>query len=125
MLIFILEDSHSRMIKFKRELIGHNIHHASTVDEGMSMISLNKYNVILLDHDLGGEELVDSQHANTGYQLAKFIASTRKNSSTPCIIHSCNPAGADNIQQILKHAIKSPFPSLDIGAIEEWVKTCQ
>lgn len=121
MRIFILEDNPYRMVKFRQELIGHEIHHAETVDEGVALLSVNKYDVLLLDHDLGGDEMVDSHAVNTGYQLAKFVASLEQNTPTLCIIHSCNPAVADNIQKVLPHAVKIPFPSLKIESIPEWV----
>lgn len=125
MKIFILEDNERRMVKFRRELIGHNIDHAVSVEDGTSFVVNNKYDLIFLDHDLGGEEFVDSFADNTGYKLAEFIASFTPNKETPCIVHSCNPAGADNIIRILPHAIKVPFTSLDIASTVKWVEKCQ
>jgi DNA-binding response OmpR family regulator len=125
MFVFILEDNPDRMKKFHKELTGHRIHHAETAKEGMDPIEMNRYDVLLLDHDLGGEVFVDSDFHNTGYKLAQFIAVSDRNSKTPCIIHSCNPAGADNIQGVLKHAVLAPFPHLDIKSIEEWLRKCQ
>ncbi len=125
MKIFILEDNKHRMVKFRRELIGHNIDHAETVEEGTSLVVNNKYDLLFLDHDLGGEEFVDSFANNTGYKLAEFIASFTKNKETPCVIHSCNPAGADNILRVLPHAIKLPFISLDIASAAKWVEKCR
>ncbi len=125
MRIFILEDNEHRMVKFRRELIGHQIDHAATVENGTSFVVNNKYDLLFLDHDLGGEEMVDSFADNTGYKLAEFIASFTPNKETPCIVHSCNPAGADNIIRVLPHAIKLPFPSLDIASAVKWVEKCQ
>lgn len=122
MKIFILEDDSNRMVKFRRELIGHQIDHAKTAEEGSNLIGSNKYDLIFLDHDLGGKQMVDSNNENTGYQLAKFIAKSMENKTTPCIVHSCNPAGAHNITHILQHACVIPFPSLDISFIIEQVE---
>ena len=130
MRIFILEDNAFRMIKFRSELIGHTIDHAETVKDGMVLVKENKYDLIFLDHDLGGEEMVDSYENNTGYQLASFIGSVfadgkdfTPNKKTPCVVHSCNPGGADNIARALPHAIKIPFSCLDIASVAtEWVK---
>lgn len=122
MKIFILEDNPYRMVKFRRELIGHKIDHADTVQNGTSLVFANKYDLLFLDHDLGGEEMVDSIRGDTGYQLAKFIASFTKNKETPCVVHSCNPAGADNIIQVLPHAIKLPFPSLNIASVVKLIE---
>lgn len=118
--IFILEDDSRRMTKFRRNLIGHKIDHVETVKAGKKLVQQNKYDLLLLDHDLGGKQMVDSSEENTGYQLAIFISKTR-NKNTPCITHTCNPAGANNIVGVLPHAIKVPFPSLDITMINQFV----
>ncbi len=122
MRIFILEDNLKRMVKFRRELIGHEIDHAETLEDGTSFVVANKYDLLFLDHDLGGEEMVDSFSGGTGYQLAEFIASFTQNKTTPCVVHSCNPAGADNIIRALPHAVKIPFPSLDIALVIKSIK---
>lgn len=122
MRIFILEDNPVRMRKFRNELIGHTIDHAETVYDGKSFVSLKKYDLILLDHDLGGRQMVDSSEENTGYQLAIFIAEEKLNRDTSCITHTCNPAGADNILSVLPHAVKVPFPMLDISMVGEFVR---
>jgi len=123
--IFILEDSEHRMIKFRKELIGHKIDHATTVEDGSNFLFANKYDLMFLDHDLGGEEMVDSFSDNTGYRLAEFIASFTQNKETPCVIHSCNHVGAENMLRFIPHAIKIPFTSLDIASAAKWVKKCQ
>lgn len=122
MRIFILEDNTYRMEKFRRELVGHMIDHAKTVRDSTSMVAFTQYDLLFLDHDLGGEQMVDSHHENTGYRLAEFIASFTLNKDTPCVVHSCNPAGADNIVRVLPHAVKIPFPSLNIASVVKWVK---
>lgn len=115
--IFILEDNEYRMKKFREELAGHKIDHAETVQDGTSMVLANKYDLLFLDHDLDGEEMVDSANDNTGYQLAEFIASFTPNKETPCVVHSLNPAGANNIMRAIPHAVKIPFSSLDIASV--------
>lgn len=121
MYIFILEDNPHRMIKFKRNLIGHKIDHAETVVDGKQLVYKNKYDLIFLDHDLGGKQMVDSSEENTGYQLAVYIAKKTRNKNTPCITHTCNPVGANKIVSVLPHAIKVPFPSLDITMVNQFV----
>ncbi len=120
MYVFILEDDPARMKKFVRELVCNQIDHVETVEAGKELVQQNKYDLLLLDHDLGGRQMVDSSEENTGYQLATFIAKTQ-NKDTPCITHTCNPAGADNIAGVLPHAIKVPFPSLNIAMIHQFV----
>lgn len=122
MKILVLEDDNNRIIKFKRGLIGHVVNYATTAAQGMSFINKNKYDIIFLDHDLGGHIFVDSHSDNTGFQLAKAIAVNDKNNDTFCVIHSCNPCGANNMMSILSHAIKIPFTCLDIDMV---IKSCQ
>jgi hypothetical protein len=116
MRIFILEDNPERIKKFKRELIGHILIIVEDVESAKEIINSdtesNKYDLMFLDHDLGGEEMV-SPGDNTGYLVAKILSeSINKNSN--CIIHSCNHAGARAMQFCLPKAILIPFPSLDI-----------
>lgn len=122
MRIFILEDNSNRIAKFKQELIGHTVDYAKSVEEGTSLVFSNQYDLLFLDHDLGGEEMVDSFSESTGYKLAEWIASFTKNKEISCVVHSCNPAGADNIVRVLPHAVKMPFPSLDIASVVKWVE---
>lgn len=122
MRIFILEDNPNRMIKFKRELVGHTIDHADNVLDGIELVMDNKYDLLFLDHDLGGKEMVDSSSDDTGYQLAKFISSCMSNKDTFCVVHSCNPAGADNMISVLLRAVKIPFIALNIGSIVKFVE---
>ncbi len=122
MRVFILEDSSSRAGKFRRELIGNRVDHAETLAAGREMVRENGYDLIFLDHDLGGKEMVDSADEDTGYHLALLIAADDRNRRTPCVVHSCNPAGADSIVGVLPHAVKVPFPSLDIGAAVHWAE---
>lgn len=126
MRIFILEDSKYRIAKFKRELIGHDVDYAETVEQGTNFVFSHKYDLIFLDHDLGGKEMVDSFNGSTGYKLAEFIASFTVNKETPCVIHSCNPDGSNNMVRVLPHALKIPFPSLNITSVllsvSKWMK---
>lgn len=124
MRVFILEDNSHRVVKFRRELIGNIVDHAETLATGREMVCENEYDLIFLDHDLGGREMVDSADEDTGYHLALFIADDDKNKTTPCVVHSCNPAGSDNIVAALPHAVKVPFPSLDIAATVRWAEEC-
>ena len=108
--IFILEDDLLRMKLFEQALMDHNVDHADNVQDGKKLLTENEYDLILLDHDLGGEQ--------TGYQLAKFIRDD--NICTRVITHTCNYAGAQNILAVLPHATYFPFATL-IGKLEAGV----
>jgi len=114
MKILVLEDNIYRIKKFQQELIGHIVDFAATANAAIDFLNDNLYDIIFLDHDLGGKENIDSKEENTGYTVAKFISTTF--SVKPIIvIHSCNPIGAKNINKLLsKDSIIVPFTNLDI-----------
>jgi hypothetical protein len=97
--IFILEDDHTRIGLFL-EAIGHyNVDIGTSVQEAQ----LNwrpPYDLILLDHDLGGEQMSKSEGPNTGYQFAKWMG--KPEFQPIIIIHSYNPDGAKKMEAVLK-----------------------
>jgi len=110
--IFILEDNEFRIKTFKQSLIGHSVDIVTTVKDGRPLVE-EKYDLIFLDHDLGGETYVPSG-PETGYEMAQIISET-VNKDTPTIIHSCNHAGSTSISFVLPHAKRVPFSRLDIS----------
>lgn len=70
-----------------------------------------EFDLIFLDHDLGGPFIMDSNEDNTGYQVARFIRNNNIKYGR-VIVHTVNPAGAFNICSILKGAERVPFPYL-------------
>jgi len=115
MKIFILEDDLNRIEQFRRKLIRHNVSYCDDVETAKAILGKDKYDIIFFDHDLGGEQMVDSSEANTGYQLAKWIRSENMKFDQ-IVIHSCNPIGAANIEREVKglapDIIRLPFPIL-------------
>src|SRR5208337_2024854 len=101
MKVFILEDDENRLSVFHREIpkIFPNCEYYFSINAAGAKAILAEHKVfdlICLDHDLGGQVFVNSSMENTGYQVAKFI---RQNGirSRFFICHSLNPAGAENI----------------------------
>ena len=127
MRIFLLEDSPYRIAVFKQKAIGHVLDIAKTVEEAKIFLSLSRYDLMFLDHDLGGEVFVESG-PGTGYEVAQYLAAElnvtsnsdsplRHNASTPIVVHSCNPGGAKAIKDILPSAKTIPYVGLDIRGI--------
>jgi hypothetical protein len=62
--------------------------------------------------------MVDSSEENTGYTVAKFLKEKLDNgkfeSFPDIIIHSYNPIGADNIQNLFPFSQKLPFGTYNI-----------
>lgn len=120
MRVLVLEDNGSRIRKFRRELVGNVADFARDADTALALIAAHSYDLIFLDHDLGGEEMVDSGGANTGYLVASRLARDGKNGAAHVVLHSCNPAGAMMMALALPRAVSVPFVSLDIAAAVRW-----
>lgn len=118
MKILIVEDNKARIKWFKEALIGHSVDIVESADPAISLVKEKKYDVIFLDHDLGGEEYVDSNNDNTGYQVSKVIKGSI-NCQTRIIVHSCNPVGSKNIIGCLGFGEEIPFVSLRKMKIED------
>jgi CheY-like chemotaxis protein len=113
MKILIVEDNEDRLNWFATEFKGtEELALATTAEKGKYYVNLQKWDVIFLDHDLGGRVYVNSADENTGYQVAKEIV-VSINKDTPVIVHSYNPAGVKNIMGVLKHAEAIPFGMFD------------
>lgn len=113
--IFILEDNAERIKTFRRALPAKfpnaEIVITEEVEEAKRLLTPGSHwDIILLDHDLGGKIFVKSSNPNTGYQVAKHI---KENNITykQCITHTQNPAGGKNIVGVLNCEF-IPFPQL-------------
>lgn len=114
--IFFLEDSLDRYAKFfkwiETKAEKPNITSATDAEEAIKILEeSDHFDVIFLDHDLGGRIFVDSSEDNTGYQVAKFIKQ-KGITYNQLIIHSQNPQGANNMKNILPDGQIIPFPEL-------------
>jgi hypothetical protein len=109
MKIFILEDDLGRIFLLRKWLQGQNI---TQVDSCASIDAfVPPYDLILLDHDLGGRQL--ESHEDNGEHFAKLIAEKHPGTGTPVIVHSFNPSGAYAIGRTMSLAgynvIMAPF----------------
>ena len=110
MKILIVEDDMERVRKFKEMFSEYYITHVVDAISGIDFVKKQKFDAIFLDHDLGNKVFVKSEDHNTGYQVAKVIPLSI-NKTTPVVVHSWNPAGADNILKLLPNAVYKPFGS--------------
>lgn len=103
-IIFVLEDMMERMSTFKKIAIDIKMEliHCSTVEHAKNIYLISNPSVVFLDHDLGQEIFVNSNEENTGYQFAKWMVKNDKDyKQRTIIIHSANPVGAENINNVL------------------------
>jgi CheY-like chemotaxis protein len=116
MKIFVVEDNKERNGVFWNTLpklfAGCHLVIAEDVKEAKEILSRDKdWDLILLDHDLGGRVYVKSEDDNTGYQVAKFMVESGVTYKR-VITHSMNPVGAENIKSVLEDCQHIPFPML-------------
>jgi CheY-like chemotaxis protein len=116
MKIFILEDDPTRVNGFNEMFPDYDLTVTEFFSEAKELLTQNKYDVIFLDHDLGGRQMVSSDEEETGYQVAKIIDDTI-NKDVPVLVHSWNPEGAKNIANVLtngkRQVVVIPFGYFD------------
>lgn len=130
MKIFILEDDFERIRQFCNWYSRCNMTITNNVKDAVSAIIHaaeidDPYDVIFLDHDLGGRIYVDTSDPNTGSEVVRKLVETDVLLSNPhFIIHSMNTAAAISMEQALNstdrfsfvHRI--PFNKLDNETID-------
>lgn len=97
MLVLVVEDNNERVAEVRRWLAhpGIRLLHVRTGDAALRCVETDRYDLILLDHDL------DLQHPEgrlgqvNGTNVVERLVASRVNRTTPVIVHSMNP-GARN-----------------------------
>lgn len=116
MKILILEDDIERIVQFKKNMSdGNLLVFVDDPKEAIDLLQEGKWDVLFLDHDLGGQVFVPSGK-NTGYEVATFLEVNKEFRPETIVVHSMNPVGANNIMAALKTAKRFP------GA---WTKSVQ
>ena len=67
-----------------------------TAEKAIEALKTDKYEVVFLDHDLGGKVYVNSSDKDTGAEVARWL----KVNPTPIsmiIVHTLNPDGSKNM----------------------------
>lgn len=99
--IFILEDDTERINLFIETLQGHDLTICTDYEAGTKKWE-PPYDLVLLDHDLGGSVFVDSHgDVPTGYHFVKFMGEA-SSSKIPVIVHSWNGGGTLNMLSLLR-----------------------
>lgn len=101
--ILILEDTPARIEQFREHLLcGSSSNHVVFVTTARDCISnLDtvfgfEWDAVFLDHDLGGESLVESGQG-TGYEVACWLEQNPDKIPDIVVIHSMNPNGAERM----------------------------
>lgn len=115
--ILVLEDNEYRIKWFRHHFANETITIMEAASDAIGCLQSNEYDLIFLDHDLGGEAFVNEAHKNTGSEVARFLAASKANINASYVIHSLNSAGADYMFNALINAgyqfvFKTPFTRL-------------
>ena len=118
--ILILEDDEIRTDLFQKLLVNADVEIYTDVNEAIENYGTSgDYDLLLLDHDLGGEVFVSSAHENTGAAFCRWLTGTvAETSELPTIvIHSHNPVGAMVMNGYIPHAVQLPFSKTLLGVL--------
>lgn len=117
--ILILEDDPNRVDIFRATLGDrHSLAFAETAAAAIAAINSTPFDVIFLDHDLGGQTYVAESDENTGSEVVRHLAyACGGGRETPIIIHSMNLPAAQAMQKNLlaagyRHVYQIPFSKL-------------
>lgn len=103
MKILILDDQEQRHKHFKKELCFHTLCHVYTSKECIKKLSEETFDCVFLDHDLGGQEMVESGE-NTGYEVCVWLKNNIEKCPDQIYIHTMNPVGRQNMLSVLPFA---------------------
>lgn len=103
MRVLILDDDMMRHKIFNQKLIGHVVTNVYTSKEAIDELENEDWDIVFLDHDLGGKIYVESGE-NTGYEVAQWLNNNPSKQPKRIVIHSYNPTGAQNMKQLLSDA---------------------
>ena len=106
--ILVLEDDNTRIMAFKRKFIGCTTTFVKTAKEAIKLLADKYWDILFLDHDLGGEEMVESG-PGTGYEVACWLEENPSKKPNRIYLHSLNPVGRQNMKDALPDAIEVPF----------------
>lgn len=99
-ILFLDDDKHRHQV-----IRPHLLHDAAyTTQEAIEKLKTKEYDLVFLDHDLNGNQMVDSfSEEETGYTVAKWIVDNKP--KIPIIVvHSLNPFGVENMVNLLTKA---------------------
>jgi CheY-like chemotaxis protein len=109
MKILILDDDLGRHQYFAKNYAIHELVHVTTAQEAIDQLKVNTFDVVFLDHDLGGMVMVESGGKEpTGYDVAKWLSENPNRQPKRVFVHSMNPVGSQNIKNVLPSSILFP-----------------
>lgn len=121
--IYVLEDDPERIVQLHDFFKGYGatVQFSQTCERAHEFTG--QYDLILLDHDLGGRQMKD--HEDCGATFLTLVKDAL-NPKVPVIIHSYNMDGAARMQALWPPAVRIPFGSVNFwAALNRFVKEPQ
>lgn len=124
--VFILEDDPIRIEQFREAGLSQELTVAESVDEAKQVYIPGSYDLLLLDHDLGGQQMVESENPNTGAEFCKWVVEAEKGieNDPVVVVHSYNPQGAQTMRNTLYDdgwmVVINPFGPSVLGYLKDF-----
>jgi len=116
--VLFLDDEQERAERFLQ--IHPNAAWVKTAHECIDLLK-DSWDMVSLDHDLGGERYVDSGRIDCGMEVVRWLSETKPEhlKRTHFVVHSLNADAALDMLNLLKTSgykcTYRPFISLDLG----------
>ena len=120
--VLILEDDDLRIKHFMRNLVGCHIMVVKEAIHAINYLNNETWDLLLLDHDLGGEQMVDYSNKNTGSEVARWLSENPEKKPPAILLHSFNPVGRLNMKKLLPESVVASggiWNTLTTSMIEE------
>ncbi len=83
--------------------------HVETAKECIDLLNQERFDLVFLDHDLGGQVYVNTNREDTGSEVARWISSNSdKMKNVQVIIHSFNVVGAKYMTELIPGSVYVP-----------------
>jgi len=115
--VFLIEDNPERIRWFQDRLGIRLLGHTDSPEQAIQTfksLGTGYFDLFFFDHDLGGAPYMPPFSTD----VAKYLVERDPNVGKRVVIHSLNPSGAKNLQDIMPGAIWLPFGTFDIKVSE-------
>jgi hypothetical protein len=108
---FVLEDDNTRIKSFTKifDKLKWTYKFTKEVKDAKRILSIELFDILFLDHDLGGEVYVSTKNSNTGSELARWIIDNPLKNEPNIIIHSLNTVGQRYMNSLLPESYIIPY----------------
>ena len=117
MKVLLLEDDSTRVVQFRNRLnsegVPYELVHVDRASDAIVAMLEQRFDLILLDHDLGGRTYVNftDEQEDCGIRVAEWLSirPERVNQQGPIIVHSLNGPAAMQMVELISEATWAPF----------------